>query len=343
MKLLYLLATNGGWGGLEKHVFEMAGSMADRGHEVLVLCSKSYLEKCPERVRIEPFDWAASRNSPFLWYRLRRTLNKIAADVIHAQADKAAQVLSRAGWPSNSVAVATVHNVKTRYRAFMKMDALITVSQEIADQVPHKHISVVHNGVHTRVPEQVKLAELRAWLADKPRPVLLAVGRLVEAKGFDILLRAWPKAVQASLVILGEGKQRKELEQLIAQRELHHVYLIGESADVSEWMQCADILVISSRNEGGPYVLSEALLAGLPVVSTRVGMVPEFLPESCIVKPNDEREMTALLAAVLSDPGHYKAQNAPVINMAKQTLTQTAMMDNTEAFYHRTLTRLASS
>ena len=70
MRLLYLLATDGAWGGLEKHAFDVAGAMAARGHEVTVLCAASYRSHCPAGVRIEPFDWRSSRNNPLLWLRL---------------------------------------------------------------------------------------------------------------------------------------------------------------------------------------------------------------------------------------------------------------------------------
>lgn len=343
MKLLYLLATDGAWGGLEKHAFDVAGAMAQRGHEVSVLCAASYADRCPFGVKIEPFDWRASRNNPLLWLRLRRALQRLAPDLIHAQADKPVYVLGRCGWPVNARAIGTVHNVKSRYGAFAKLDAVIAVSRAIAAAVPNPDVHVVYNGVQPATPDPDALQRIRQWRQQHTGPLLLAIGRLVPAKGFDLLLKAWPAHASATLVILGEGKQRPELEQLIRERQLQNVSLMGNSTEVSAWMASADLLVISSRNEGGPYTLAEALVAGLPVISTNVGMVPDFLPADWIAPANDEAALNQLLEKTLAQLPQLREQSQPAIAKARQHLTTKAMMDATEAVYRKLLQQRSST
>ena len=335
MRLLYLLATTTGWGGLEKHVFEVAGEMAARGFDVFVLCSNEYLEKCPAKVQLVPFDWSASRNNPMLWQRLRRELNRINADIIHAQADKPVHVLAKAGWPGNAVTLGTVHYVKSSYGIYSRLDAVIAVNRALAREIPNRNVFVVYNGVHLPQLNDAKLAELRLWRQGKPSPVVLAIGRLVPAKGFDILLNAWPESSEATLVILGEGEQRDVLERIVATRRLKNIYLPGMSSNVAEWISAADILMISSRNEGGPYVLSEALILGLPVVSTDVGMVSDFLPASCVVAPCEVGPMRDLLNRVLSDNAYFRKECEKAFLQANEKLTSQAMMDAMEAVYRK--------
>src|SRR5690606_11258367 len=173
------------------------------------------------------FDWRSSRNNPLLWLRLRRALQRAAPDIIHAQADKPVSVLGRCGWPQSAIALGTVHNVKSTYEPYRKLDAVIAVSRAIAAQVPNSNIHVVYNGVQPVAPEPESLERIRQWCQGKPGPLLLGIGRLVPAKGFDLLLKAWPSHAQATLVILGEGKQRPELEKIILERGLQNVHLMG--------------------------------------------------------------------------------------------------------------------
>ncbi len=337
MKIVYLLATSGGvWGGLEKHTFDVAQAMAARGHEVVVLADAAYRSRASAGVRVQDFDWRGSRLNPLRWWRLRRALYALAPDIVHAQADKAAGLLLRAGWPEATRAVGTVHNVKSGYRAYRRMNAVIAVSRMIATALAqvNANVQVIYNGVRETPPNAAALAEVQQWRAAHPGPLLLAVGRLVPAKGFDLLLQAWPADAVASLVILGEGEQRSALERTILERGLKKtVHLLGESTQVREWMASADALVISSRNEGGPYTLSEALLSGLPVISTDVGMVSDFLPDGCVIPANDLDSLRALLLRALADPEAYRSACEPAMRHAHERLTIAAMMDATESVY----------
>lgn len=333
MKICYLLATVGDWGGLEKHTFDVAGAMANRGHEVVVLCDPSYRRYCPEGVTIRGFDWSGSRRNPWVWFKLRKALEQLAPDIVHAQADKPAYMLSKSGCPRGTVTVGTVHNIKSHYRAYNNLKALIAVSGMIAKQLNHTAVTVVHNGVSFPQPDLNRVNELKTFLSDKPAPHFVAIGRLVEAKGFDVLLQAWPNSGRGTLVVLGDGKERENLERLCRERQLESVILKGHSTEVAEWLAASDFLVISSRNEGGPYVLSEALLSQLPVIGTRVGMVPDILPDSLVVEPGSVPALNALIETAINNPQKLKDQCAPAFVKANECLTYDAMMVATESVY----------
>lgn len=110
--------------------------------------------------------------------------------------------------------------------------------------------------------------------------VVLAVGRLVEIKGYDLLLKAWIRVAEAApdwqLKIVGEGEERETLTQFIIDNGLSDdVELVGNTDNVAQYYEQAAIFCLSSRFEGFPMVLLETLSFGLPVVSFDCDTGPE--------------------------------------------------------------------
>ena len=111
---------------------------------------------------------------------------------------------------------------------------------------------------------------------------ILAAGRLVHQKGFDILIEScnllFSRSSGWTLVILGEGPERKNLEKLIAHFNLEEkVKLAGKKSNIADYYQYCDIFVLSSRFEGFPNVLGEAMSFGKPVVSSDCPSGPKAL------------------------------------------------------------------
>lgn len=106
----------------------------------------------------------------------------------------------------------------------------------------------------------------------KKSQIVLAVGRLVDLKGYDLLLQAWLKVIEKApdwqLKIVGEGKNRTSLSQFIIENNLaDSVELVGNTDNVKQYYESAALFCLSSRFEGFPMVLLETLSFGLPVVS----------------------------------------------------------------------------
>ena len=112
-------------------------------------------------------------------------------------------------------------------------------------------------------------------------PLALAVGRLIEQKDHATLLRAFARVrttvPDARLAILGSGPLEAELRRLVAELGLDDAVTLPGRTDIRDWLERADVFVHTSRWEGFGIVLLEAMLAGLPVVATRVSAVPEVL------------------------------------------------------------------
>lgn len=159
-------------------------------------------------------------------------------------------------------------------------NGIVVVSQGVGDDlaqltnISREHITVIYNPsvVRAEVQEKAQDPVDHPWFKPDQPPVLLAVGRLQPQKDYPTLIRAFAQVRQtrpARLLILGEGKERPMLEALIKELGLEQdVSLPGFAMNPYAYMARASLFVLSSRWEGLPTVLIEALCCGTPVVST---------------------------------------------------------------------------
>jgi GalNAc-alpha-(1->4)-GalNAc-alpha-(1->3)-diNAcBac-PP-undecaprenol alpha-1,4-N-acetyl-D-galactosaminyltransferase len=166
-------------------------------------------------------------------------------------------------------------------------------------------------------PAVIVLPNPVAALADSDRPsvqvakpFILAAGRLVPQKGFDVLVRAFALVAKESaelrLAIAGDGPQARALQELVAELRLEQrVIFLGAVSGLPALMREADAFVLSSRYEGFPNVLLEALACGVPVVSTDCPGGPrEILQDGefgLLVPCEDPAALAAALCRVASD------------------------------------------
>jgi len=151
-----------------------------------------------------------------------------------------------------------------------------------------------------RPPEQV-----RAELAAGTRPILLTVARLATQKGLDTLLdaAAGPYPGEPLFVIAGGGPLEPELRARI-RREGLPVRLLGPRDDVPDLLRAADAVVVPSRWEGQPLAVQEALQAGLPVVATAVGGIPDLVGDAALLVPaGDAAALRDAIRRLLAEPG----------------------------------------
>lgn len=337
-RIIHLLGTAGGtWGGMERHTVDLAAAQADVGHDVMLVADAGYATRVPANVAFHAMNVGRSRRSPLLWWQLGRLLKKLQPDVVHAQGSKAAALLSAQSVGLKRigcVCVGTVHGTKSSHKVYARLDAVIAVSVAIAAQLKHSRIEVIPNGVAPRGPDPDVLADCRTLRAGWPGALVLAIGRLVPVKGYDVLLQAWPDTAGAHLLILGDGPEREALQGLVKQCGLQgQVTFAGHSSAVTEWLHIADAMVISSHREGFPYVLVEALQAGCPVISTAVSGVSEFLPSDALAEPGSIAGLKVLLARALLGLADLRRTQASQFLQARTLLTLAAMTDSTLKLY----------
>ena len=131
----------------------------------------------------------------------------------------------------------------------------------------------------------------------------MAVGRLEKVKGFDLLISSWIN-IKTNLVIVGSGKEKDNLLDIIEENNLSNKVEIVDEVDrerLISFYENASVLIVSSRDEGGPRVALEALYLEIPVLSTNVGHMSKILPNELLAKKNDRKSLQQLLEAYVDD------------------------------------------
>jgi len=199
-----------------------------------------------------------------------------------------------------------------------RMNHIVCVSQGQADKVirfgtPARRISVIYNAVRMDrfdVPSDISYRQrLESLFPNKPKLIIGTAGRLSPEKGFDILITAAEKLVESvpdvGIVIFGDGFLQEPLQKQIADLGLaQSVVLAGFTGELDQYMYHFDLFVQSSRTEGMPSVLLEAMSARTAVVATQVGGTGELVVEGStglMVPPNDPDALADAIQKVLSD------------------------------------------
>lgn len=195
-------------------------------------------------------------------------------------------------------------------------DVLIAVtenirSQSISEGVKSERVTTIPNGIQVPSIPEKRTQLLRAALNIPEGAVLvLSAGRLVYEKAYEVLIQSI-KLVRSEgtvvfLAIAGEGELRDKLQELIDELALRgSVCLLGNREDVPALMSDADLFVMSSRSEGMPMALLEAMSFGLPVIATRVGGVEEVIEDSSqgmLVPPENPQELAKAILKLVRDP-----------------------------------------
>lgn len=198
-------------------------------------------------------------------------------------------------------------------RAFRRFDAVVAVSQSIAKKlvstgVEPKRIYTIPNAVDDLVAALPRADARRELGLAEDDFVLGWVGRLSPEKGPDIFLDALGQLKDLNVVacIVGDGPQRSSLEaQATALGIADRIRWAGRIPDAVRVFGAFDVVALSSRTEGTPIVLIEAVHAGIPAIATRVGGVPDLVTdnEAFLVSPLSATEISAAVRLVQSAPG----------------------------------------
>ncbi|MEK9132469.1 MAG: glycosyltransferase family 4 protein [Patescibacteria group bacterium] len=230
-------------------------------------------------------------------------------------------------------------------KLFKNIKAIITASNAAKDLVMQQNaalepiIHVVHNGID--VEEWRTLAKLESrneyklkYLARSlNEKIILCVAELHERKGQKYLIEAMKKVAssfpQAKLVIVGDGARRRYYEKL-ARLVPDNVAFLGRRKDVAQLMAASDVFVLPSVREAFGLVILEAAVAGLPVIATSVGGIPEIIEngKTGITVPSHNSDALAdAICSVLANPANAfelvkAAQNRVEIEFNAKTMAQ---------------------
>ncbi len=195
---------------------------------------------------------------------------------------------------------------------YPKADAIVAVSYGIKKnlteefKIPESKIKVIYNGI------DLKHIESLASVSFQPpfKKYIIAVGRLEKQKNYPLLLKIFAKVSKEhniGLVILGEGKERKNLTILVRDLKLNgKVLMPGAVSNPFVWLASGTVFVLCSKYEGFPNVLLEAMACKIPAVSTRCPTGPEEIitdgQTGLLVENNNAEKLEEVILKLLNNP-----------------------------------------
>ena len=268
LRVLHVILSRG-FAGSERAAAESCAALAGRHDVALVVRSDhrdrlgvSLLDHLEPGIQVfeVPPHWRTQS-------RLAQIVEQWRPDVIHTHLRRGTRYITRTRHAARHVSTLHLHLNGPHY---LRTDALFCISDWQLATVPATYAGQVHLVPNSLVPHP-KLApervrQIRAELGAGDDDFLIgAVGRLVPRKGFDVLLRAFAAAQlpHARLVLVGDGSERRSLEQLATGA----VHFTGYRRDVKDLYQAFDLFVCPSRYEPFGRVIAEALDGGVPVVA----------------------------------------------------------------------------
>jgi glycosyltransferase involved in cell wall biosynthesis len=304
MRILHTLFSRG-FAGTERATAEMCNACAGE-HDVALALRSDHGGAGGASIRdhLDPRVQVFELNRWFPSFGLRRVVREFSPEVIHTHLRKSTRLVARLQPPCPTIA--TLH-MWVNGPHFLQMDGLIVIAEwQKRDLAGYRGriFDINESLIPQPKIEAAQQAELRTLAGARPGEFLIgAVGRLVQSKGFDTLIRAFIEASipQAKLVIIGAGREREALEKLAAGAA---VRFLGFRDDAKTFYQAFDLFVSPSRSEPLGRVLFEALDAGTPVMATRTQGPTEILSRypGTLVPIDDVAAMAAALRKLAANP-----------------------------------------
>ncbi|MDP2808741.1 MAG: glycosyltransferase family 4 protein [Rhodocyclaceae bacterium] len=357
MKILHTEASCG-WGGQEIRILEESRGLIGRGHEVTVACP-AHARMTAEAARFAvPVIALPIEFKTIAGFRaLRSYLASHAPDVVntHSSADS---------WLVG-LACATIRNpppvVRTRHISapvsgnpfnrwlYRRAGAVVTAGESlrrhllaVLDLDPARVVSVP-TGIDTErfAPADRAAAKLALGL-DPAQRHLGIVATLRSWKGHLFLLDAFAQLnrLDLQLLIVGEGPMRGPIEEKIAALGIRErVTLTGQRSDPERWLQAMDVFCLPSyANEGVPQAILQAMLCGLPIVTTPIGAILEAVTHgntALVVPPRDAAALAGAIACLLDDAVLAARLGEAARRVASADFSREAMLDRMETIFRQ--------
>lgn len=313
-------------GGAEILVRDLSIEMSDKGVDISIYLLKSTnsdLEKDLKDKEIRCyFGVKGSPRSMRQVIALASHLKKHNYDVVHSHlfpsqlwlplACKIARVSPRL--------ICTEHNTYYRRREkwyyklldkylFKRYDFVVGVSQKASESLEN-YMPFLNRKIHT-ILNGVPLAKFKnansntnSKFFNNDFPIVVSVGRLHPQKNFPVLIEAMSQLSKINLIIVGDGKERTRLQDLIEKKGLtERILLLGKRNDIPSLLKSSDIFVLPSNWEGFGIVILEAMAVKIPVIVTAIPGVTEWVGKGAyLVKPNSPSDIAKGITELLNKP-----------------------------------------
>jgi glycosyltransferase involved in cell wall biosynthesis len=345
-----------GIGGQERLVVQLSQELAARGHEPSIVSLSPGGEVRAEASGVPVHDATRGPGADAsLVPRLAVLLRRLGADVVHTHNPSPmlhavpAALLARTPRRVHTKHGANVYGRRGLWaaRAIVRvLDAVVAVSPETAavarskERVPASRLHVVPNGIPLRAygPDPEASARVRRELGlPQDAFVVGSVGRLAVEKDYPLLVRALAPMLgeRMRLVLVGEGDARAAIERAVPPWCAPFVTLTGTRRDVPALLASFDLFVLSSRTEGLPLAVPEAMACALPVVATAVGGLPGVVTADCgvLVPAGQAAPLARVVGELAADRGRARRMGEAARRHALARFSIERMVDDYERIY----------
>jgi len=345
-----------GWGGQEIRILSEAQGLIGRGHDVRLACpaeARIYAEAARWGVPVSPLPIAKKRLRGLL--ALRDWLRRHPCDLVstHSSTDSWLVALAALYLGRRLPVVRTRHisapvsaGWATRWLYGRAADRIVTTGEALRRQLIDENglrpgkIESVPTGIDPDrfVPGDRHDVRRRLNLPQDLRLVGI-VATLRSWKGHHVLIEAITgMPAEVGLVIVGDGPRREKLEHMVDQHTLRsRVWFAGNQDDVRPWLHAFDVFALPSlANEGVPQALVQAMMSGIPCVTTDIGGIPELAQHestALVVAPHDSGALGAALSRLLADRGLARRLSGAARDNCVRNFSRQHMLERMERIY----------
>ncbi len=365
MKILHTEWSDG-FGGQERRVLAEARGLSRRGHHLAIACRQnSWIRGEAEKEGLETYvlPMRSQFDLPSM-LRLRRILKQNRFEIVNTHSGVDSWIGGIAAKLAGVPGLVRTRHLDIPLRRNMLNfvhylpDRYITCGEAMRRTLvrdcgfPEHRVVSIPTGVDERFFQIERHAGRKREFGIAPgSPMVANIGILRKVKGHEILLAAVPGILKSfpdvCFLLVGDGPRRAALEAKAAELGISgHVRFTGFIDDVSGILSCADVVVNSSWSEGLPQSVLQALAAGVPVVATAVGGVPEVVRDGdtgILVPPGDHDALATGVSRMLARPSDL----ADVLRRGRELVTErfslAGMLNQTERLYRDVLEHTGSS
>lgn len=345
-------------GGLFRHVRDLARGQTEIGHQVGIICDsttggdyatqllKQLEPYCALGIERQPISRMPGLGDLAGAVAVTKMARRLQPDVLHGHGAKGGAYARLAGFWTGKRSFYTPHGGSLHHTSRWPVSTVLNTSEKFLRRIgtglcfvcdyekqrfdrmigiAGKPNKVVHNGLWDD--------EFVAPSTSENATNFLFVGEMRDYKGVDILLRALALLPNATLNLVGDGPSMDEYKALVRELGIADRAVFKGRMPMADAVKLGRIMVLPSRFESFPYVVLETAAAGLPLITTAVGGIPEVVPRDLLCEPLDVPTLAGRMKKLLADPQHMKESGRSYSNHIRKTCAAREMTKKITDFY----------